>query len=608
MRDEGGRGTGMVLNPRPARADNQCMDRNPDPAAASASLPSPEKKGRNDTPTPPLPPAPADAAVLTRQEAASFFGVSFGTFGVWEREGRVTVQRYRAADGVGRAIYYAVDDLTRLREEFRRLGEPYPDPQHPGCYRVPIRSRIHSLEAIIDAVDLPKVQGRYWNWSPSRDGRPGEVLLATTGAQTPLKRIILGLEGAGRGINIIYANGDPLDLRRGNLVVRTSEKKCRAARKPEARAGVACSSKYRGVTWDTARRMWKAQIGTRESHSQLGRFSDEVEAALAYDAAARKQYGPQAQLNFPGGPGTAPARTGLDPWGEPVRAKNKYRVTPPLPPPPEGVQVMTREEAADLLGVSEKTFCVWERGGRVAIPQYRVAPVTGTPILYAVPDLERLREEFAREGQPYADAKDPGTWRVPIWTKQGFIEALIDAQDLPLVRGRCWNFTRREEDWGNHQERAVVVLTGPRGTPHTPLKRLIMGVLDQPLSVAVVHLNGDALDCRRGNLELRTASQKVRRNHKITHRAGEPTSSAYKGVCWIEREGKWQAQIRVGEKPRKLGLFDDELSAALAYDEAARELWGVEARVNFPEPGELPTAMRTPPSEAARPPKPTLAA
>jgi hypothetical protein len=119
-----------------------------------------------------------------------------------------------------------------------------------------------------------------------------------------------------------------------------------------------------------------------------------------------------------------------------------------------------------------------------------------------------------------------------------------------------------------------------------------MNVLEEGVNVAVVHSNGDALDCRRCNLELRTASQKVRRNHKITHRAGRPTSSIYKGVYWNEREGKWVSQIRINDIQRRLGYFDDERDAALAYDEAAREVWGAEARVNFPEPGELPTALR----------------
>ncbi|MBY0307936.1 MAG: hypothetical protein K2Q09_04260, partial [Phycisphaerales bacterium] len=89
----------------------------------------------------------------------------------------------------------------------------------------------------------------------------------------------------------------------------------------------------------------------------------------------------------------------------------------------------------------------------------------------------------------------------------------------------------------------------------------------------------------------KTASQKVRGGFKITHRKGEPTSSYYKGVTWNEREGVWQAQIVVRYRQRRIGSFDNEVAAAHAYDEAAREHFGADARVNFPLPGELPTAL-----------------
>jgi hypothetical protein len=128
----------------------------------------------------------------------------------------------------------------------------------------------------------------------------------------------------------------------------------------------------------------------------------------------------------------------------------------------------------------------------------------------------------------------------------------------------------------------------------------------------VIHTNGDALDCRRANLALRTRSQEVRGSHKITHRKGEPTSSYYKGVCWNERDGVWQAQIVADGRSRKVGTFDDEVEAAHAYDEAAREHFGADARVNFPLPGELPTALdpnhpRAPQASGIRHPNPPRA-
>jgi hypothetical protein len=42
------------------------------------------------------------------------------------------------------------------------------------------------------------------------------------------------------------------------------------------------------------------------------------------------------------------------------------------------------------------------------------------------------------------------------------------------------------------------------------------------------------------------------------------------------------ACIRYQGKGRRLGQFTDELAAAVAYDEAARQWYGEHARLNFP--------------------------
>ena len=65
--------------------------------------------------------------------------------------------------------------------------------------------------------------------------------------------------------------------------------------------------------------------------------------------------------------------------------------------------------------------------------------------------------------------------------------------------------------------------------------------------------------------------------------SGREYTSKYKGVCWDEPRGKWLAQISCGEMHRHLGRFDDEIAAAEAYDEAARQYFGEHARLNFPE-------------------------
>jgi hypothetical protein len=94
------------------------------------------------------------------------------------------------------------------------------------------------------------------------------------------------------------------------------------------------------------------------------------------------------------------------------------------------------------------------------------------------------------------------------------------------------------------------------------------------------HINGNGLDNRRANLRPASAEEN-QRNQRKTH-----GTSRYKGVCWFKATKRWHAQIRTGGKRHHLGFYTEEVEAALAYDAAARNLFGDFAAVNFPMPGE----------------------
>jgi len=51
------------------------------------------------------------------------------------------------------------------------------------------------------------------------------------------------------------------------------------------------------VSWSKSKGRWRACIAI-ERTVHLGYFTDEVQAALAYDAAARARFGVFAQCNF----------------------------------------------------------------------------------------------------------------------------------------------------------------------------------------------------------------------------------------------------------------------------------------------------------------------
>lgn len=58
------------------------------------------------------------------------------------------------------------------------------------------------------------------------------------------------------------------------------------------------SSIYKGVLWHKQHKKWYSQIGSGKERQFLGLFVDEIEAAKAYDKAAKKLFHNFARLNF----------------------------------------------------------------------------------------------------------------------------------------------------------------------------------------------------------------------------------------------------------------------------------------------------------------------
>ena len=63
-------------------------------------------------------------------------------------------------------------------------------------------------------------------------------------------------------------------------------------------AGRGVSSRYRGVHWSKSRSKWTAQIYDKDRKIHLGYYADELDAARAYDDAARRMRGNAAVVNL----------------------------------------------------------------------------------------------------------------------------------------------------------------------------------------------------------------------------------------------------------------------------------------------------------------------
>lgn len=88
----------------------------------------------------------------------------------------------------------------------------------------------------------------------------------------------------------------------------------------------------------------------------------------------------------------------------------------------------------------------------------------------------------------------------------------------------------------------------------------------------------DHIDNNRRNnnmLNLRYATPSENNSNRLK---SKNRTSIYKGVCYDKSKKKYVGTIR----NIHLGYFKDEIECAKAYDNKAKELFGVYARLNFP--------------------------
>ena len=541
--------------------------------------------------------------MVDRHEACRMFGVSIGTWTVWERRGRITCGRYHPLpnDKPGRCKLYPNDELERARQEIEKLGKPYVDPDRPGVWRVPLKGYLAYREVLIDEADLPIVEGRNWNWSErsDEDGRTdGVVVLATTNYAAPLHRLITGVTDPATRVS--FVNGDPLDCRRANLAVRTLAETIHTNRKMRTRAGKECTSRFKGVWYDPARGKWVAQIRRGDVCKNIGRFGDELAAAEAYDHCARVWFGPHAYVNLPDRDSSEADRL----WAQRVldgtekkmrlrhrrlrklerklkraalerrqaeRARTKAE-RDALQSATAAGPTIARRAARMLFGVPRRVWNRWRRLGWLP-----ACVTTDGKKMYPLAEIERVLRRCGKRILPYPDPQRPGVYRIPLSGKTSHgREALIDADAVPLVQTRRWRFAPTATGRGGE-----VQTMNP--AENIRLHYVVMGLSPSDNEYHLGHRNDDPLDCRRANLVVRTLSDTHANQRKQATFCGRPCTSRFKGVWWERRREHWVATIKKAGVQRRLGSFRDEIAAAQAYDEAARELFGEHARLNFPD-------------------------
>ncbi len=92
-----------------------------------------------------------------------------------------------------------------------------------------------------------------------------------------------------------HINHDGMDNRRTNLRAATQAQNIRNRKKFANSIG----SKYKGIFCAKKQKRWIARIMLEKKKIYLGCFRNEIDAAKAYDRAARKYHGEFASMNFP---------------------------------------------------------------------------------------------------------------------------------------------------------------------------------------------------------------------------------------------------------------------------------------------------------------------
>src|SRR2546425_1516194 len=95
-------------------------------------------------------------------------------------------------------------------------------------------------------------------------------------------------------VQVDHEDRDGLNNRRYNLRVATHDdnQRNRSCQKRNNR-----TSQYKGVCLEKGK--WRVRIRVNGKNIEIGRFDSELQAALAYDKAAREHYGEFACCNFP---------------------------------------------------------------------------------------------------------------------------------------------------------------------------------------------------------------------------------------------------------------------------------------------------------------------
>lgn len=159
---------------------------------------------------------------------------------------------------------------------------------------------------------------------------------------------------------------------------------------------------------------------------------------------------------------------------------------------------------------------------------------------------------------------------MPIIMTSSGVSTLVDEEDMDLAQRR-WHVIYPGR--GVPYVRGYVSKNPPK---NESLHRVIVARMvgrELTRKDTVDHINCDTLDNRRANLRLVTRAQNAWNRRRASN-----NTSGYKGVCFINRTGKWRAYIDYKGRKHNLGEYGTPEEAHEVYKREATRLYGEFAR------------------------------
>jgi len=145
--------------------------------------------------------------------------------------------------------------------------------------------------AIVDDEDYAELSKHKWHASVQKSGI---VYAARKVGRKNIKMHRVLFDDIPEDKLVDHINHNQLDNRRENLRLVTKKGSQRSKR-----GNRFSSSRFKGVSWNRCHGGWEARICVGGQNLNLGLFSEETNAAHAYDEAAIEHFGDNAYLNFP---------------------------------------------------------------------------------------------------------------------------------------------------------------------------------------------------------------------------------------------------------------------------------------------------------------------